>query len=60
MRWFAFRNALATAAGDFLSTATALFIAIIAGIVSFAETAFTVYSLGRGGRAAQVGPTRGC
>jgi len=33
---------LATAAGNFLSTATALFIAIVAGIVSFAETAFTV------------------
>src|SRR6266540_3289637 len=40
-RPFAFRKALATAAGVFLSTATALFIAIIAAFVSFALTAFT-------------------
>ena len=33
---------MATAAGVFLSTATALFIAIIAAFVSFALTAFTV------------------
>ena len=40
-RPFAFKNALATEAGVFLSTATALFIAIIAVFVSFALTAFT-------------------
>src|SRR3954453_14136989 len=39
---FAFRNALATAAGVFLSTSTALFIAIIARFVSLALTALTV------------------
>src|SRR5581483_1096878 len=39
---FAFRNALATELGSCLSTTTALFIAIIAGSVSLAETALTV------------------
>ena len=41
-RWFAFRKAEATACGDFLSIATALFIAMIAGRVSLAETASIV------------------
>src|SRR5262249_60392698 len=39
---FAFRNALATAAGDCLSTTTALFIATIASCVSFPDSALTV------------------
>src|SRR5581483_9198910 len=39
---FAFRKAFATASGLCLSTSTALFIAIIAASVSFAETALTV------------------
>ena len=38
------RNAAATASGDCLSIATALFIACIALSVSFAETALTVCS----------------
>src|SRR5262249_19070575 len=42
VRWFALRNAVATAAGDCLLTSTALFIAMIAGSVSFADTALTV------------------
>ena len=37
------QEGLATAAGVFLSTSTALFIAIIAAFVSFALTAFTVF-----------------
>src|SRR5262249_7003800 len=39
---FAFRNAVATAAGDCLSTTTALFIATIASCVSFPDSALTV------------------
>src|SRR5262249_40694184 len=42
-RLFALRNAFATAAGDSLLTSTALFIAMIAGSVSFDETALTVF-----------------
>jgi len=41
-RPFALRNAEATAAGVFLSIATALFIACMAASVSLDETAFTV------------------
>ena len=42
-RPFALRNAPATAAGDCLSIATALFMARIAAVVSFAETALTTF-----------------
>ena len=55
---FAFRNAFATAAADCLSTSTALFMAMIAGSVSFAETALTVLVKLRAGRLARPTSSR--